>query len=346
MKLCLSPADALQAARLQQTAPENDRVLRLLSVYLNLTPRALDKQTVLSLASDCSIPADDAFRALLCAACGLEIPEKAEDRRLERLYFQPGLHRLSPDRYRNDAYARTIRFSDLSVGKWRFTHGEYLAFEPFVCGHPTLTSDFREIPQIGYFDSTFRYPSVTENGVEWMTVTPNEVETMRAPIAEAHGRVLTFGLGLGYYAFHASQKPETASVTVVERDHDLIGLFREQILPQFPQKEKIRIVEADAFAFAEEQMSPGAFDCAFADLWHDQSDGLPLYLRMKRLESRFPGTTFSYWIEPTLLSSLRHMVLDRIFEDGGEEIRSWGEIQTMLSDGYLRGLAPKIRQIR
>ena len=178
MKFRLSPSDALRAARLQQNVSENDRVLRLLSDYLNLTPRLLDRKTVLELAEDCSVSPDDAFRTLLCACLGLNIPDSPDDRRLERLYFQPGLRRLSPDIYLNDAYTRTVRFSELSVGRWHFTHGEYLAYEPFVCGHPVLTSDFREIPQLGYFDSTFRFPSVTENGVEWMTVTPNEVETM------------------------------------------------------------------------------------------------------------------------------------------------------------------------
>lgn len=341
----LSPSDALRAARLQQTAADNDRILLLLSRYLNLTPRLLDARTVRDLAADCRIPQEDTFRTLLAAACGLDIPDNADDRRLERLYFQPGLVRLSPAVYRNDAYVKTVRFGDLSVGNWRFTHGEYRAFEPFVCGHPILTPDFREIPRIGYFDEPFRFPSVTEGGVEWMTVTPNEVETMREPIAQAGGRVLTYGLGLGYFAFHAAEKDSVESVTVVERDTDLIGLFRERILPQFPHREKIRLIAADAFGFTERQMADGQFTFAFVDLWHDQSDGLPLYLRMKRLESRFPGTAFSYWIEPMLLSSLRHMVFARIFDDtDGAEIRTFGEIETMLRDDYLRTLAPKLRR--
>lgn len=345
MKRKLSPSDELRAARLQQTAADNDRILLLLSRYLNLTPRLLDARTVRALADDCRISREDAFRTLLAAACGLNIPDNADDRCLERLYFQPGLVRLSPAVYRNDAYVRTVRFGELTVGKWRFTHGEYRAFEPFVCGHPILTPDFREIPRIGYFDETFRFPSVTEGGVEWMTVTPNEVETMREPIAAASGNVLTYGLGLGYFAFHAAEKDSVESVTVVERDADLIGLFREQILPQFPHKEKLRLIAADAFDFTEQQLAAGAYTFAFVDLWHDQSDGLPLYLRMKQLELRFPETAFSYWIEPTLLSSLRHMVLDRIFDEtDGAEIRSFGEIETMLRDDYLRRLAPKLRR--
>ncbi len=346
MKLILSPSDALRVARLKQVTQENDRILRLYADYLNLTPRLLDARTVHDLASDCGIPAADAFRALFSASIGLEIPDNPDDRRLERVYIQPGVRCLSPAPYRNDAYVKMVRFGNLSVGKWRFTHGEYHAFEPFVCGHPVLTSDFREIPQIGFFEERFSFPSVTENGVEWMTVTPNEAETMRAVIAEAHGQVLTYGLGLGYFAFHASQKPEVLSVTVIERDPDLIGLFRDCILPQFPNRDKITVLNADAFAFTEQDMKPGAFDFAFVDIWHDQSDGLPLYLRMKRLETNFPETAFRYWIEPTLLSSLRHMVTDRIFDGtDGAEIRTFGEIETMLGNDCLRALAPKLRRI-
>ena len=346
MKLTLSPSDALRVARLKKITEENDRILRLYANYLNLTPRLLNARTVRDLAADCTIPAADAFRALFSASIGLDVPDNPDDRRLERVYIQAGVRSLSPTPYRNDAYVKTVRFGDLSVGKWRFTHGEYHAFEPFVCGHPVLTSDFREIPQIGFFEERFSFPSVTENGVEWMTVTPNEAETMRAVIGEAHGRVLTYGLGLGYFTFHASQKPEVQSVTVIERDPDLIGLFRNCILPQFPNRDKITVLHADAFEFTERDMKPEAFDLAFVDIWHDQSDGLPLYLRMKRSESRFPATAFRYWIEPTLLSSLRHMVTDRIFDEtAGAEVRTYGEIETMLGDDYLRALAPKLRRL-
>ncbi len=346
MKRLLSPHDLVTVEKLRQTVANNDRILLLLSNYLNLTPRLLDAKTVSEFAQECSLPTADAFRVLFSAVCGLDVPKNADDRRLERLYLNVGLRCLSPLPYLNDAYVKAIRFGDLTVGKWKFTHESFHAYEPFVCGHPILTDDFREIPQIGFFEKEFRFPAVLENGVDWMTVTPNEVETMKEPIEKANGRVLTYGLGLGYYAFHASQKANVDSVTVVERDDKLIHLFKDRILPQFPQKEKIRVVSADAFSFTEEQMTENQFDFAFVDLWHDQSDGLPMYIKMKRLEARFPHTEFAYWIEPTILSTLRHMVLDKLFDDGDKtEVRNFGEIATMLSDGYLQNLAPKLRKI-
>jgi predicted membrane-bound spermidine synthase len=64
--------------------------------------------------------------------------------------------------------------------------------------------------------------------------------------------------------------------------------------------EKIRIVNADAFEFAEKNMNGDAYDMVFVDIWHDPSDGCDLYLRMKEFEPRLPQAKFVYWIEDTL----------------------------------------------
>lgn len=77
-----------------------------------------------------------------------------------------------------------------------------------------------------------------EDGQEWMAIKPNEIETMRQPIARAAGQVVAFGLGMGYYAFMVSEKPEVKTLTIVERDENVIALFREHILPQFPKRRR------------------------------------------------------------------------------------------------------------
>ena len=98
---------------------------------------------------------------------------------------------------------------------------------------------------------------------------------------------------------------------MVERDATLIELFRTHLLPQFPHREKIRIVESDAFAYMENRMPREGFDFSFMDLWHDASDGLELYLRAKKLEALSPNTEFTYWIEPSLRSYLRNLLFER-----------------------------------
>ncbi|MDY2602274.1 MAG: hypothetical protein SOW23_10870, partial [Eubacteriales bacterium] len=96
------------------------------------------------------------------------------------------------------------------------------------------------------------------------------------------------------------------SVTVVERDPDVLSLFEKHLLPQFPQKHKLRLVRDDAFHYARETLPAVHADTAFCDLWHDAADGLPAYLQMKALETEAPGTRFDYWIEPTLLLYLEN----------------------------------------
>ena len=51
-------------------------------------------------------------------------------------------------------------------------------------------------------------------------------------------------------------------VTVVEKSADVIALFREHILPQISHPEKVRVVEADAFEYAEQVMPAEHFDVA------------------------------------------------------------------------------------
>ena len=63
----------------------------------------------------------------------------------------------------------------------------------------------------------------------------------------------------------------------------------------------LEIIQADAFDFAPKHLP--AYDVVFTDLWHDVSDGLPLYQRMKALE--VPGVKYLYWIEQTLRCYLR-----------------------------------------
>ena len=97
-----------------------------------------------------------------------------------------------------------------------------------------------------------------------------------------------------------AEKENVASVTVVERDGSVISLFNEIILPQIPHSEKINIVCADAFEFAESLNESSGYDFVFADIWHDPIDGVPAYKRLKKAEKRLPGAEFAYWIEKTL----------------------------------------------
>ena len=184
------------------------------------------------------------------------------------------------------------------AGAFELGYASYRPYELFVADDLRAYPDGAVLPVLGYFAQPFAYPVLTENGREWMTATPNEINTIRPMAEAAHGHVLTLGLGLGYFAFHALLNPRVERVTAVERSADAIRLFRERILPAFPRPERLTILQADAFAAAPALYRSGQYDFAFADLWHDAADGLPMYERLKQME--VPGPEYRYWIEKTL----------------------------------------------
>lgn len=184
------------------------------------------------------------------------------------------------------------------AGAFELGYASYRPYELFVADDLRAYPDGAVLPVLGYFTRPFAYPVLTENGREWMTATPNEINTIRPMAEAAHGHVLTLGLGLGYFAFHALLNPRVESVTAVERSADAIRLFRERILPAFPHPECLTILQADAFAAAPALYRSGQYDFVFADLWHDAADGLPMYERLKHME--VPGPEYRYWIEKTL----------------------------------------------
>ena len=96
-----------------------------------------------------------------------------------------------------------------------------------------------------------------------------------------------------------SIKQDVESVSVVEKDKRAIELFKNVILPQFEYKDKVRIINADAYEFLE-TMQDKEYDYAFVDIYHDAGDGLEVYEKFRKKTGRFCHTEFAYWIEKTI----------------------------------------------
>ena len=195
------------------------------------------------------LPEEILYAAFMAGFCGI-----SEDDTTINEYFHDSVHCLETRKYRDNPYLKNIKFPDTATRHWKFTHYSYRPYEAFICNDIDIDKNLREVPQIGFFRERFAYPAVEQDGREWMAVKPSEIETMRAPIEEATGRVVTFGLGLGYFAYMVSEKPDVTSLDIVERSEEATALFERHILPQFPNKEKIRIIRSDAFGFLNENM--------------------------------------------------------------------------------------------
>ena len=279
---------------------------------LNGAPDFVTPDMIKSMTGQFGLPVHEVFVLLFASACGVDVENSADVFLNE--YIRPSVHLLDADSYRQNPFYKNISIPCQLFGSWKTAYESYKPYELFVCNDVVLYDDFKEVPQLGFFEEPFKFPVIYQDNREWMAIKPNEIETMRIPIQNASGDVVAFGLGIGYYAYMVSLKPEVKSVTIVETDSNVIELFMRFILPQFSEGHKIKIIQSDAFEFVRSNVS--SFDFAFVDLWHDAGDGVELYVKMRRLESFWPETRWMYWVEDTLLSHLRwrrwNQILDSV----------------------------------
>jgi len=210
--------------------------------------------------------------------------------------------------YVGNPFYRSMKSSLNSSGKWKLFQDSYKPFQPVICGDvKTLEhSDFLDITPIGYFKEKFPFLALKERDVTWMSISPFEIETMAAPLAKVRGTVVALGLGLGYFASMAAMKDNVDTVIVVEKDKQVIDLYRQHIQPLLPHQNKITIIHQDAFDFLNQQINVNHI---FVDIYRTAQDGLPLYAAFKKLENKVGDIEFHYWLEDSILGLLRRYLM-------------------------------------
>ncbi len=305
-----SQSDKIKTDRLLDTFGRNFRLTQMYAQYLERYPELISADMVNALTMDGDITVKEALVAILSEMFALSF-DNPDDRFMIMNYLTPSVRVLDAERYTENPYYKNIKIPNVKDGAWEFRTESYAPYRAVVAGD-VIFDGFCEVVPLGFFTERFDFPAVLEDGNEWMTLTPVDLDTCDDAIDAAEGNVITFGLGLGYFAYMASEKPSVTSVTVIEKSPNVIKLFKKHILPQFENKEKIHIIEADAFEYAEHVMPSENFDFAFVDTWRDSSDGAPMYSRMKPLEALSPNTKFMYWIENFLISRLRALKFEKI----------------------------------
>lgn len=278
----------------------NARTAELISLYLNLSPDAITPETVTEMKEACGFDGSRAYAEILAVLCGLDSAGK--DKAHFRNWFLPMVKELDPAEFENDSYYKNIRFPSKKLGKWEMKTMSLAPCEGFIRDDFIVTDRGELIPQLGFFMRDFSYPAILENGREWMTLLPNETVTTLPAVNKASGKVLTYGLGLGYFVYMCQRKNEVESVTAVELSEDAVALFKTEILPQFEHPEKVNVIVADAVEYAENIAPSAGYDFIFADIWHDVGDGRSLYNKFKSFEHLYPEKTeFAYWLEKSIL---------------------------------------------
>ncbi len=270
----------------------NSDILDFASLYLNKYEKLITKEQIDQVTA-CGVSEIEAYKLLLINYFDIQ------DKKFVDLYFHDMLHAINQEDYIQDKYYQNIQFNSINYNEWSLRYATYSPYELFVQDDFIYKEDGRVIPNLAFFNKTFRYPAVYQRGRLWMSVTPNEINTMKEPILRASGKVVTFGLGLGYFAYMCSNKDTVNKVTIVEKDQNIITLFKKYILPQFDHADKINIICQDAYEFLD-NMKFDEYDYLFVDIYHDASDGMITYSKIKPYEQRFKHTKFDYWIEKTI----------------------------------------------
>lgn len=316
--------DKEKLGALRKTFDINYKVTNLYARYIQNFPELITKAMVDTLTEDADITRTDAVMALMSEIFGLDIDRKdADDKKIILDYIYPSIIFPKAEKYTENPYYKNIAPKEsVKDGSFEIKWEYYPPYRAAIGADMIIKDNFAEIPPIAFFEEGFSFPAVLEDGNEWMTLTPVDVDTCEREIEKAHGKVVTFGLGLGYYAYMVSEKENVDSITVVEKSESVIRLFNKHILPRFAHKEKVRVVNRDAFEYAEKVMPSERFDYAFVDTWRDASDGLPMYEKMKKLEHLSPTTEFDYWIENFIISRKRALRFEELwekYESGAED---------------------------
>ena len=240
----------------------------------------------------------------------LELESVADERYIRQ--FFTNAKKLDINWFYENQYMKEIKVPQKKIGNFQLGTATYQKGEFFQYDFPDF-STVPVVPKVGFFDGKITFPSIYEGITPWMSICPSEIFSMEEPIKQAHGRVLVLGLGLGYYPFMISQRDDVSEIVIVERQKEVIELFERYLLLQFGQKEKIKVVQADALEYVKQLQSEngfaidegGRFDFCFADIWENQVDGARAYRVIREHEVRLPETEFTYWIEEAILHQIR-----------------------------------------
>ena len=106
------------------------------------------------------------------------------------------------------------------------------------------------------------YKRLSRNGYVIMSNTPDEISDHMYFIREAKGKILINGLGLGVCLKAILKKPEVTSVTVIEKEQDVIDLVGKHFTDP-----RLTIICADALTYKPPKNE--RYDFVWHDIWDD-----------------------------------------------------------------------------
>ena len=251
----------------------------------------------------------------------LEIDSSDHDLyKLSKKYELNKFTKLDKNLFLNNIYYKNIKLNknENKLNDLTLKYNEFNPFECFLYKDIDVKEDeyFKEINNVGYFDSPFKYIELVKGDETWMSVTPHEILTMEDDINKVSGNILVLGLGIGYFTYLASLKENVKSIDVIEFSKDVITLFKNNLLNQFQNKNKINVIYSDALVYLKNN-DLTKYDYIYIDLYHQVDDALIFYLKINNLLNykKCDLSKALFWIEKSILSYIRRALLTLIEEN-------------------------------
>jgi hypothetical protein len=308
MNIKQNPIIKDKISRLSQTQTFNISLAHQIIDFILSNPPLIQKTNLVKKINDGCLSEMEAYESLLFSKF-LKDPVIKQHPDLLSLSLKTDLHHLDSASFISNPFYQRIKPQPITQGKWKLGYETYGPFQGVLTGDVFTDSIHHhlETTPLGYFAKPFYYLVIKQQDVTWMSVTPFEINTMAPVIDKMKGNVITLGLGLGYFAAMTALKSEVKEVLVVEKDKQVIQLFLNHIYPHLENKEKIKIKQAEAFDYVKANTT--AFDHLFVDIHHTAEDGLPMYIRMKKLEALSRSGQWHYWLESSILALFRRYMI-------------------------------------
>ena len=214
---------------------------------------------------------------------------------------------LNPDTLYENPYYKNIDLKQVNNGDFKYVvetmKPNYLMNISWV--KPDTQRELNDYMVYGYYNKKMNIPILKQGTDIWMSPTLAEQNTINPCVDKAHGHVLTFGLGIGYFPYMCTLKDNVKSITIVEIDQKVIDMFKEYILPQFKTDIEINIIQGDLFDYYEKSFLD-RFDYIFVDVWKSNEDGIDIL--QKLFEKFIYDGNIDFWIEYSCYTTTRMLI--------------------------------------
>ncbi len=214
---------------------------------------------------------------------------------------------IDSNEYNNNPYVKNIKLD--SICDEHFSYELVTIEKGYLFNSDSIIDDkdreLKDYMKLRALKEDIKAIFLFQDNKEWMMSTPSEFITNDPYAKKGKGKVITFGLGIGYFLYMTLLNKDVESITVIEKEKEVINIFNK-IKNQFPNMEKVTIIQGDAFTYFKEDYLKD-FDYIYVDIYKSSDDGR--YLIEKLLEQYLPPLNkCDFWIENSCLSIIKTLI--------------------------------------